>query len=214
LTSYGAFINLDFVFKQYQFKSLEEIKMLFKSSIKNKFKRDSLTKLFLFIVAGTRSQYGFAFAPAKQVAEIQKAETSYLESVTAPAGVEVPKDSVAIKASAAGLAAADAHLADVAAAPAVEAQEAKVEFKVESGVDLPASKRGGRTATTVYPFEQLSAPVVADGQKTVYSSFLIPGKAKKSISSTVSAANKRYEDRGLKFAVRDMDGGARVFRIK
>lgn len=66
---------------------------------------------------------------------------------------------------------------------------------IEMGVALPAVKRGGnlQPRETKYPFEELAEPQFdqASGQ-WLYSSFHVA--TDKSLNSTVSAANKRYEE--------------------
>lgn len=113
------------------------------------------------------------------------------------------------------------------AAPAETTTENNSAFTIEDGIEMPAVKRGGRSADT-YPFDALK-----QGQ-----SFFVPNtedkpNAAKSLASTVSSANARYavpaEDGSTrvnrkgktvpvmveqrKFQVRPVEGGARVWRV-
>lgn len=100
-----------------------------------------------------------------------------------------------------------------------ETAEAKASgFELESGIELPTVRRGGRGAN-VYPFDSMD----------VGHSFHVPtSEAKpnpaKSLASTVSSATARYKDEDgnvtRKFVVRsvgeaDPKGpGARIFRVE
>ncbi len=71
---------------------------------------------------------------------------------------------------------------------ATVAEAAKPSFELETGVEMPAAKRTGRSiATSIYPFDKMEV-----GQ-----SFFIPATDKKpepakSLASTVSSATARY----------------------
>lgn len=91
-------------------------------------------------------------------------------------------------------------------------------FEIESGIELPTVRRGGRGAN-VYPFDEMD----------VGHSFHVPVSEEKpnpakSLASTVSSATARYKDEDgnvtRKFVVRSVGDsdpkgpGARVFRVE
>ena len=81
-------------------------------------------------------------------------------------------------------------------------------FVIETSCELPESKRSAGGRSTVYPFDQLPAPVNTVDGKVVYANFFVPATEDKpdpvkSLASTVSSANAR-------FATPDPSGKTRV----
>jgi hypothetical protein len=70
-------------------------------------------------------------------------------------------------------------------------------YKIEKGIEI--SRRGN---ARIYPFDQLEPG----------DSFFVPGAAHAKLSGPTNYARKRWPDR--KFAVRSVDGGIRVWRVK
>jgi hypothetical protein len=177
-------------------------------SVKNHLKRGKLQKMVLFLASGDAIKAGYANFPEKEAGELLAADptlTIKRTDVTAPAG------QVALALTPAGVAAA-AQLAAQPAAPAAAQSTTpaeKPEFKIESGIELPARKRGN-VGAAVYPFDKLTE---------VGQSFFIPSTEKrpnpaKAMASTVSSASRRYKGQTpeRKFTIREVEGGARIWR--
>lgn len=97
--------------------------------------------------------------------------------------------------------------------------EAKAEFVIESGIEIPKTQRGGGAGNSKYPFDKLEV-----GQ-----SFFV-AKESKTLGGTVSSANKRYaKETGemrtnrkgnqvaatvqeRMFVARAVEGGTRIWR--
>lgn len=85
--------------------------------------------------------------------------------------------------------------------------DGKVDFEIDTGVSIPKIKRGGNLANyrreSKYPFDTLGQPTLdAAGTVTEAASFHIAATEKtpepwKSLASTVSAANKRYQEKKI-----------------
>lgn len=74
----------------------------------------------------------------------------------------------------------------------------KVEFVIEEGIEMPASKRGaggGGIGNKIYPFEKLE----------VKQSFFVAGKEAKTFAGTVASANKRFSEE-----VKNEDGSVKL----
>ena len=73
------------------------------------------------------------------------------------------------------------------------------EFKIEKGVPLPVG--AGTQGHAVYPFRQME----------VGDSFFVPNPKPNTVHSAVGSFKKRNPE--YRFAVRNQDGGVRVWRI-
>jgi len=187
--------------------------------IKKAADRKTAAELFAFIVSGTISA-GSAYAPLKESQMIAKAEPSFIEINEA---VKDANGNVAVRATAAGIAALQAVQAAAVATPAapvaapVAASTEAQNFVILSNVPIPAQSRTGLVARVeIYPFSKL----LKHGDM-----FFIPATAakpqpKKSYASMVNSASKRYAKRSgnaFKFVIRDYEyngvKGAGVWRI-
>lgn len=70
-------------------------------------------------------------------------------------------------------------------------------FVIETSSEMPVTGNRGGGRSTVYPFDQLPAPVPGADGKLVYANFFVPGTEDKpdpvkSLASTVSSANLRF----------------------
>lgn len=148
------------------------------SKVKGKEKK-TLTDLLMFIVAGTQSAAGHSLVPLTLAKSIIKAEPTFikLQSETADPAGNVPAFATSL-----GIAAAGAP-----AAPATEPGPKPV-FKIDMGIPVPASKRGGGLKADIYPFATL--PV--GGSFFVAATEANPNPVK-GLASTVSSANKRFK---------------------
>lgn len=80
-------------------------------------------------------------------------------------------------------------------------------YQIETNIPLPSAKSGGSTAS-VYP---LSNMYVGD-------SFLVPmepvtAEARRRVTAAASGYAARNKDAGVKFSIRTVDGGLRVWRV-
>lgn len=83
--------------------------------------------------------------------------------------------------------------------------EVEVGFVIEEDVPLVSSRAGGgRAGQSKYPFAQMEP-----GQ-----SFLATGVKPGTIRSAIGAWMKAHKDEGFKFAVREMEDGVRIWRVK
>lgn len=171
--------------------------------------KKQLMDLLAFIVTGTLSAAGGANVPANLAEKIEKLEPGLISpksgATTDPAG------NLLVYATSKGVAAIQGDNP----APAQPAAASTSQFVLETGHELPLSKRGGVKAD-VYPFKDMKV-----GQ-----SFFVPAtedrpNPAKSMASTASSASKRYKANGLKFVVRarttadgEKTNGARVYCIK
>lgn len=92
----------------------------------------------------------------------------------------------------------------------VEGIPAVAGFEIEEGFDIPESRRTGKA--NIYPFDALTAPVYAEGQKPRYASFFVPATTDrpdpvKTLASTVSSANVRYSEPDPTGATRTVNRG-------
>jgi hypothetical protein len=180
---------------------------MFEDKIKNHFSRQKFVKLMVFIAGATQSEPGYAMAPEEDVKKLAEVAPSF---VTVNEGMKAD-GMVAVKATAEGIAAVNAHKSSEPSKTA--AKPVAAQFKIETGIPIPEIQRGGfRTET--YPFQQLEV-----GQ-----SFFVPGTTEKpnpakSLASTVSSATRRYgKTDGRKFTIRTAEEngvkGARIWREK
>ncbi len=161
------------------------------------------------IVAATQSDPGYAMVPKAEAEKL--AAEGLVELNTAM----VDGDKIATRATQKGV----DSLNTATNATAAPATAAKVEYKIESDVAIPAIAGRGRTGST-YPFDKLDV-----GQ-----SFFVP-KAAKNLASTVSSANARFAEviegetrvdrkgntvpktkQTRSFIVRSVEGGSRIWR--
>jgi hypothetical protein len=186
--------------------------------------RKTLIELMAFIVTGTQSDAGSALVPAAMAKQIVKLEPTYIgykNETPDPAG------NVQVYATSLGIAAAGAPLPP--AAPAAPAAP-KPEFKLESGLPIPESKRGALKREEIYPFA-----LMEPGVSFFVAATEVNTTPAKGLQSTVASANKRFmavypattgKDKhahpkagqptgkdGRKFTVRAVEGGARVWRV-
>lgn len=179
-------------------------------NVTNAFSRNALTKRFLLIVAATNDPTkGFLVLPVEDVTKLSKADPTLIEVAASADGGKTQ----AVKASAAGLAAA-ASAAPIVAVPRATVAAGTV-FAVESGIPMPIVSRGNGETGSMYPFANLQ----------VGDSFFVPETPTmpnpgKTLASAVSSAGKRYKDEQPPrvFTIRAgqiKDGvrGARIFRI-
>lgn len=117
---------------------------------------------------------------------------------------------VAARATANGIASMNAPTSPTGSAPAAPA---KPVFAIEMTPALPAKKaRGGRTDT--YPFADLPAPT-GEGDAKMTAKFFVPATGDKpepwnSLSSTVSAASKRYATKSGEEKYKAKDGSEKT----
>ena len=185
------------------------------ATVKNMLKRNKLIRTLGIIVEGTKNPIpGYAFVEAATAAEITAAEPTFVLANTAFPNPAAPSQ-IAVKATAEGIAAYDAHLAEVAATPVLPASDApKPTFMIQDAVPVPVIRHGG-TRESVYPFDALQP-----GQSFfVPATETCPDPAKK-LGSTVSSATKRYKEAtpARRFVIRrrvlasDGENGARIWR--
>jgi hypothetical protein len=80
-------------------------------------------------------------------------------------------------------------------------------FQIETNIPVPTIANRGATAS-VYPLADM---YVGD-------SFLVPLEPvtladRRRVSAAIAGYTKRHKDKGLKFSVRTVDGGLRVWRV-
>jgi hypothetical protein len=192
---------------------------------KNQMKRNMYVKLLGQIVTATLAGGAF-YLDEKKANELGAADPSL---ILINATMKNEKGELAVRATDAGVAAVKNA---VPAAP--KGDTPKLEFKIETGVAIPASaQRGARAGTETYPFSQLGEPTKDANGNDAFASFFIPAtEAKpepaKQLASTVSAASRRYAVKqkdeatgkekvvgyNRKFIIRPVEGGARVWRTK
>jgi hypothetical protein len=183
------------------------------ASIKNTMQNKKAVRLLLAIAAATlQSPTGCVYLNEKDLALVN-AEPSFI--MVNPT-LKNAAGEVAVRATDAGVAAAQSAGAQAAAAPA-QAPAEKQEFVIESGIAIPPTQRGGARGD-VYPFGKLEA-----GQSFVVPATDAKPNPAKSLASTVSAATRRFkvgENFTRKFTIRAIKAGengekvtgARVFR--
>lgn len=141
------------------------------------------------LVAATLSQPGYMWATEKDVKHL-------VDAGHAERGGQNPDDEkqFAIRATPAGI---DAHNASqTPASGSAGNSEPSFQFMTGTAEELAVKRRSGRTSK--YPFEQFPAPTLDENGKVVsFAKLFIPATEKmpdpvKSLSSTVSAENRRY----------------------
>jgi hypothetical protein len=144
-----------------------------------------LLTVLVAVVAGTKSDAGFAFVPKKEGDALTKDGYTELN----PNVPGTPAGQVAARATQKGLDAvpAEGSTAAPAAAP-------KLAFELESGIEVPEVVGRGRVGAGKYPFDSME----------VGHSFFIPNVEAKKLGSTVSSANARY--------AQEIEGQTRVNR--
>jgi hypothetical protein len=190
--------------------------------VTNNFARNALARSLYLVVAATIDTAKLATVPPTNYATLKTDQAERLVDAdpTLIQVVEVPNDEKHkfVMATQAGIDAVNAS------EPIVEAFKTPVvagSFKIESGVPLPAIKRGGMRAQ-MYPFDHLEI-----GQ-----SFFVPvtetiPNPGKTLASTVSSATRRFKANGRArvFTIRANEDefptatdkgrkGARIWRIK
>lgn len=181
---------------------------------KNNMRRNKLAKQLVLMAAATVAgnsatpPAAFGFLSEKDADALLAGGSGLVELNK---GLRDAAGNVAVHATTAGVAAAQAI---DAASKTPKAEAPKVEFAIETGIPLPAIKRGNAGATK-YPFDKM-----ATGDSFfVAATETVPNPAK-SLASTVNSANKRYKDAvpKRKFAIRqDKKGdvaGARIWRAE
>lgn len=187
------------------------------AAITNLFQRNSLSKKLIQVVKDTNDTAKIAAVPPTNFTVMPVADADKLAKADPTlinlGPVSTDGKTRPVQASAAGIAAV------ANAAPLVE--KPKVvhtpgQFVIETGVELPAIKRGG-DRSQIYPFDQLEI-----GQ-----SFFVPNtetmpNAGKTLASTVSSATRRHKAstpprvftiRAEALAADGVTKGARIWRI-
>ena len=85
-------------------------------------------------------------------------------------------------------------------------------FVIETSSEMPATGKRGGGRSTIYPFDQLPAPVTGADGKLVYANFFVPATTErpdpvKSLASTVSSANLRFSSPDPSGATRTVTRG-------
>lgn len=196
--------------------------------VKNVKEKTELIEALKYIVDMTQKQ-GSVAVPKDVKERITKYEPTFM---TVQGGPD-PTGSYTVTATAEGIAALGGTPASPVADAATDA--VKPAFKIESGIVLPESKRGGIAKADKYPFA---------GMEELQSFFIAATEASpdpaKSLASTITAANRRFAavypakkgrnahplagqptgKDGRKFVVRPRnmkdhgEEGARVWRVK
>lgn len=141
------------------------------------------------IIEATQSEAGMVYMSEKSIKVLLDGE--YVECNTQ---MQDAQGNVATRATQKGIDAMSETKTPETATAATPAPT----FAIETGVEMitPTRNRSGGGGS-IYPFDQLEAPVTDEAGNTTYSSFFVPATAEredpaKSMASTVSTASKRY----------------------
>lgn len=150
------------------------------SKVKKADEKKKLIESLKYIVAQTLGPAGLVRAPREVADKITKYEPTFVE---VQGGDADALGNVIMRATALGIAAVNGN-----AVPPTEAAPAdKPTFKLDKGIALPESKRGGVARADIYPFAQMEKND---------SFFIAATEAKpdpaKSLASTITAANRRF----------------------